>query len=157
MAQLNFDANNVEPRDSFDPIPTSWQIAEATDSEMKPTKTSGGEYLQIEWTITEGDFKNRKVWSRLNLKNANPTAVEIAQRDLSSICRATGVMQVQDSSALHGKPIAIKVKFRKGTDGYDDSNDVVGYKPRDGAPAPTGAGNPPATNGGSTAAPWARS
>lgn len=154
MANLNFNAADVEPRDSFDLLPAGWYVAEATASEMKETKSRNGHYLEIEWTITEGSAKGRRVWSRLNLDNPNATAVEIAQRDLSAICRATGVMRVGDSSELHGKPIRVKVKVRKGTDGYDDTNEVAGYKPREDAPT-TGAA-PSGGNGGGGGAPWAR-
>ena len=152
MAQLTFNANDVPPSEAFDLIPAGWQPAEATSSEMKTTKDGEGEYLQIEWTIIDGQYQGRKLWSRLNMKNRNATAVEIAQRDLSAICRSTGIMTLTDSSQLHDRPIMVKVKVRKGTPGYpDDSNEIGGYKPRDGATAAA-----PAASSGTGAAPWAR-
>lgn len=155
MAQLNFNANDHEPRDSFDLLPNGWQPAEATASEMKDTKAGDGAYLQIEWTITAGEFQGRKLWSRLNLKNRNSTAVEIAQRDLSAICRATGIMEVNDSSQLHGKPIQVKVKTRPAKGEFDASNEIAGYKPLD-APGASTSTAAPASGGGSSSAPWGR-
>ena len=46
---------------------------------MKPTKTGNGQYLQLAFEIIEGEYKNRKVWARLNLENANADAVRIAR------------------------------------------------------------------------------
>ena len=41
MANLNgFDANQVEPTASFDPIPAGKYLAAITESEMKPTTMS---------------------------------------------------------------------------------------------------------------------
>ena len=81
MANLNgFDANTVDPATDFEPLPAGKYLAVITDSEMKPTKAGTGSYLQIVWELIDGDFKGRKLWSRLNLDNPNATAVEIAQR-----------------------------------------------------------------------------
>ena len=38
MAILNFNANEVEPSKTFDPIPAGKYIAVITDSEMKETR-----------------------------------------------------------------------------------------------------------------------
>ena len=77
---------------------------------MKPTKAGGGELLEIELEILEGEYARRHLWDRLNLVNANQQAVEIAQRTLSAICHATGVLRVNDSEALHFKPMLVTVK-----------------------------------------------
>src|SRR4051794_10388841 len=99
---LSFDASGVAPRSAFDIIPDGWYRAWITESEMKPT-TKGGEYLQLVWEILDGEHKGRKVWDRLNLKNASQAAVDIAQQTLSAICHATGVMRIANTGQLHGK------------------------------------------------------
>ena len=86
MSTINFNANEVEPSTGYDPIPVGKYQAVITESEMKPTKTGNGQYLQLEFEIIEGDYKNRKIWARLNLENANTDAVRIARADLSAIC-----------------------------------------------------------------------
>jgi hypothetical protein len=75
-----------------------------TDTEEKPTKSQTGSYLQLMIEVIEGQYAGRKVFDRLNLKNPNSVAVEIAQRSLSSICRAIGVTNPKDSSDLCDKP-----------------------------------------------------
>lgn len=127
MAQLNFDANTVNPQETFEPIPAGWYNAMIDETEMKPTKNGTGAYLKVRFSIVGGQFNNRKVYTNLNIRNSNPTAQEIAYRQLSSICHAIGVMQVSDSQELHGKPLAIRVKIQQ-QEGYDPSNVVSGYK-----------------------------
>jgi len=112
MAFLNFDATSVQPNDSFAPIPAGSYIAQITDSSIKPTKSGTGTMLNLTWTILDGQFANRKVFDRINVQNANPEAEKIGQRQLSSICHATGVMKLQDSNQLHGKPVKITVKIQ---------------------------------------------
>lgn len=133
MVQLNFDARTVAPAEAPEAIPAGWYNARVTNSEMKPTSDGSGAYLQLEMTILDGDFANRKLFDRINLQNKNPVATEIGYRQLSAVCHATGVIQVQDSQQLHGIPLKVKVSLRPagpGADGkhYDASNEVKGYK-----------------------------
>lgn len=153
MAAINFDATTVAPNASFDPLPAGWYNANITSSEMKPTKDGSGAYIQLELTILDGQYANRKVFDRLNVQNKSQVAQEIAYATLSSICHATGVIQVQDTSQLHGIPMEVKLSVRAASDGYEAANDVKGYRassqgggmsqaPQMGAPAQ----QPPAQN-----------
>lgn len=125
----NFDASTVEPAQTFDVLPAGWYAAMITASERKETK-SGGAMLVLTFEFLENihpQLKGRKVWGRLNLWNSNAQAVQIAQRDLSAICRGVGVMAVTDTDALHHKPIAIKLKVRAAEGEYEASNEIAGY------------------------------
>ena len=93
----NFDANQVDPSVAFNPIPAGRYTAAITESELKPTKSLAGKYLQLTLQILDGEHKGRLVWARLNLENSNATTVKIARAELSAICRAAGVMQPRDS------------------------------------------------------------
>lgn len=145
MSNLSgFNAEEIEPQGSFDPIPAGWYVGMIVASEMKPTKTGSGEYLQLRIDIIEGEYEGRVLFDRLNLRNTNQTAVEIAQRQLSAICRAVGVMQPQDSSDLHDRPLRVKVSIRPAGNGHDASNEIRGYEAVEGAakqpaPAPNAA------------------
>jgi hypothetical protein len=139
MTALNFNSNEVEPATGrFELLPIDDYLAVITDSEMKDTKklkTNGkpGRYLSLVFTVIEGDYKDRKVFVNLNLDNDNEKTVEIAQKDLSAICRATGILHPKDSSELHDKyPLVISVGIRKGSNGYEDSNYVKKYSRTDG-------------------------
>ena len=149
MANLNgFNANEVEPTASFEPIPAGRYLAAVTESEMKPTKTGNGSYLQLTFTLLDGEYKNRILWARLNLNNPNATAVKIARSELSAICHAVGVLQPKDSVELHNIPLLITVKLKKRTDNDELTNEIKGYAPKSvaaGQPqqAPVGDGTPP--------------
>ena len=129
MANLSgFDANTIEPA-SFDVLPNGSYEAVISNSEMKSTST-GGEMLVLTLQILNGEYQNRKIWDRLNLKNQNATAVQIAKGTLSSICRAVNVMTPKDSSELHNKPMLIKVGIQPAKGKYAESNVIKAYKPR---------------------------
>ena len=129
MANLNgFNATEVEPTTSFEPLPAGKYLAAITESEMKPTKSGAGSYLQMTLTILEGEFKNRVLWARLNLNNPNATAVKIARSELSAICHAVGVMQPRDSVDLHNLPLVITVKVKKREDTGELTNEIKGYE-----------------------------
>jgi len=128
MANLNgFDANSVNPATDFEPLPAGKYLAIITDSEMKSTKSGSGNYLELTFQVIDGPFKGRMLWSRLNLDNPNAQAVQIAQGELSAICRAVGVMQPKDSIELHNLPLLVTVKCKKRDDTGDVVNEIRGY------------------------------
>ena len=129
-----FDANSVEPS-NFDVFPAGKYLAQIVSSEMRPTKDGRGQYLFLELDILEGPFAGRKLFDRLNLVNDNPDTVDIATRTLSSICRATGQMQVKDSEQLHLIPLIADVRVRPPKGQYGESNSIR-YLPRNAAAAP---------------------
>ncbi len=153
MADLNgFDANEVEPTSSFDPIPAGQYVAVITDSQMKANKAGTGSLLQLTFQITEGEYANRLLWARLNLDHPNATAVQIARADLSAICRAVGVLAPQDSVELHNLPLVIHVRVKKRADTGELVNEIKGYAKKEKAqPTPAAA---PATD---ATPPWKRS
>ncbi len=128
MAQLQFDARTVAPKVSLDPLPAGWYNAAIDSSEMKPTKDGLGSYLELRFSVLDGQYAGRKVFARLNLRNANVQAQEIAYQDLSAICHATNIIQLNDSTQLHNVPLKIKLSVRAASGDYEASNDIKGYK-----------------------------
>jgi hypothetical protein len=136
-----FDSSTVEPRTPFEVLPAGDYVGQIVKSDMVPTKTGNGNMLNLEIEILNDGFSGRRVWDRLNLDNPNAQAVEIAQRTLSAICRAVGVVQVSDSEQLHFKPFALKVIVlpagkdpKTGYERREPQNEVRGYEPAGGAP-----------------------
>lgn len=110
MANLfGFDATQVPEQEEFGAIPAGDYVVIAIASEEKPTKRGDGSYVQFTFEVVDGAYKGRKIFSRLNLKNPNPIAMEIAQKELGALCRAVGIMKPADSSELHNKPILVTV------------------------------------------------
>lgn len=126
MASIQFDASNVAPADSFDCLPKGKYLCMAVASQIKPTKKGDGEYLEITFEVIDGQGKGRKVWERLNIRNANKKAEEISQRQLSALCRAVGVMNLQDTDQLHNIPVTLEIDVEQ-REGYDPQNRVKAY------------------------------
>ena len=172
MARLGetFDATTVEPNKPLEPLPPGRYVVQIVNSEMRPTKDGMGQYLWLELDVLEGAYAGRKLFDRLNLVNSNPTTVEIAQRTLSAICHATGLMQVDDSEQLHLIPLVADVKVQPPKNGYSASN-TLRYMPLEqpvARPVATSASRPavaarpassasPAPAAKSATAPWRRS
>ena len=144
MADLNgFNASEIEPIRSYDPIPAGKYLAAITSSEIKPTKNGNGSYLQLAFTILEGEFVGRLVWTRLTLEHENATAVKIARANLAAICRAVGVLTPKDSVELHSLPLVIRVACKQRPDTGELVNEIKGYEPRVYAPPQQAQGGPP--------------
>ena len=133
-----FDAANVDPNAGFELYPAGKYLVQIIASEMRPTKDGRGQYLYLELDILDGPFAGRKLFDRLNLVNDNPDTVDIAKRALSSICRATGQMQVKDSEQLHLIPLIADVRVRPPKGQYGESNSIR-YLPRNAAAQATNA------------------
>ena len=150
MANLNnFNANEIEPTTEFDPIPAGKYVAVITDSQMKATKNGAGEYLELTFQVTEGEYKNRLLWARLCLNHSKDITAKIARGHLSAICRAVGILTPQDSAELHNLPLVIKVALKKRKDTGELTNEIKGFSAR-----PNAAAAPPANN--TSIAPWRR-
>lgn len=134
MASIQFNAETVEPAASYDVLPKGKYLAMAIASELKATKTGTGEYLQITFEVIDGQFKGRKIFERLNIRNQNKVAEDIAQRALSGLCHAVGVLNLQDSDQLHDIPVVLDISIDEPKGDYEAQNRVKGYSSA-GAPA----------------------
>ncbi len=136
MANLSFNAANVSPSVVYAPLPAGDYQAIITESETKATKDGQGQYLQLKLQIQGGEFAGRVLFDRLNLWNNNQQAQEIAQRALSAICHAVGILQVGDSQELHNRPLIATVKVKPASGNYEANNEIKGYKAAQLAAAP---------------------
>jgi len=121
-----FDASDKQ-RMGFNVLPAGWYEAEIVKSDLRDTKAKTGKYLSLEFKILEEGYEGRKVWVNLNLVNPNTTAVEIAEKELATICDAVGVTTVEDSTELHNIPMGIKLVIRPETAQWPERNEIKGY------------------------------
>lgn len=150
--KVNFDMTNVQPVDSFEPLPDGWYPARVAKIEEKTTKAGTGKYYQVQFNIVDGQHRGRVVFGRYNTQNPNSQAAEIGQRQFTALSHAVGVRILRDTNELMDKVLTIRVKLKPADGQYDASNDVVGYKAA-GAEAPMQAAPSPAPQ--HTAAPAA--
>ncbi len=150
---LTFDASTVAPAVPLEAFPAGNYNVAITDGEVKPTADGSGQRFAFELTVLEGDFKGRKVWDGLNIKNKNPQAQEIAHQQLSAICHAVGVIKITNVGELLNKPFEAKIGFEGARTvedkTYDARNTFKGAKPAGGTVA---TGSAPA----SAAPAWAK-
>lgn len=130
MAQLSFNAQNVAPDQGRDPIPADVYNMKIVKSELKPTSNGAGLRLNLSFEVIDGPFAGRRVVEGLNIQHTSPQAQQIAQGQLSAICHATGVLNLNDSVQLHNIPLKVKVKVKPASsDGqYEARNEVTAYR-----------------------------
>jgi hypothetical protein len=158
MGNLDFSQNEYEPRKEMGAVPAGKYRCRIEDTERKDTKNHEAQYLQITHVITEGEYKGRKIFDRLNLWTAQngqwvrrtDDAGNIAGQAMSELLAALGMATIRNHEELRGKSLVVKVKVRKSEE-YGDSNDVQNYYSATAETAPAGAPvAPPAPQTGPT-------
>jgi hypothetical protein len=129
MPTLNFDASKIVPStpNTYDPIPKGVYDAMIIGSAVKQTNAGNGSYLELTFELISAPFTGRKIWSRLNLKNPNKKAEEIAERDLSAICHAVGKTHLGVSEELHNLPLSVMVHDSLNPSTGTVNNVIKGY------------------------------
>lgn len=134
-----FNANAVEPQAPRDnePLPAGLYTVEITAADVKPLKSGNGIGLSLEFTVIDpAPHAKRKVWAQLNIQHSNPQAEQIGQAQLSAVCRAVGIAQLDDSDQLFQRILRIRTKVRPPEGQYAAKAEVASYEPA-GAALPT--------------------
>ena len=145
-----FNAAEVQPS-SFEAIPTGTYEAVISNSESRPMKSGNGMGFNLEFEIISGEYKGRKVFAWITFEHrTSPDAQRIGREQLSAICRAVGVTQLNDTAQLHNLPLLIVVAFDKN----DPTRNIIkGFKAVKSVGAGAAAPQAAPQNQG---APWAR-
>lgn len=111
---------------------------------IKKSKSSGAQYLDVELTVTEGQYAGRKIFDMIMdpfCPNASDGGRKMGLLALTRICEAAGIFKPADEASytrynhenctigdvigdIEGATLGIRVKVEKGTDGYADKNKV---------------------------------
>jgi hypothetical protein len=121
-----FDAETVEPAD-FSALPSGDYEVIISDSIWKTSK-AGADYLSLTLQVVSQPHSGRYLWHSLNLNHANERPREIAQKELSAICRATNRMKIKDSSELHDIPVVVKVVYVPAEGQWSEKNQIKGWR-----------------------------
>ena len=131
MAQLpsNFNPKDHKPMGDFSAFEPCDVIAVISSSAKQESKsTPGNFYWKLEFDIIDGPHKGRKLWTNLNLINSNPSAVERANSELTSICESCGIYNViSDTAELHGIPMVCHVGIEPQNASNPARNKITGY------------------------------
>ena len=128
MAHFNFDASTVAPQASTGPVPAGTYLAQIIESDVAPLKSGKGTGLKLTFEIIDGQQKGRRIWENLNIQHENEETQRIAQSQLSALCHAVNVIKLQDTAALHHKPVHVRVVVREAQGQYQASNNIKGYE-----------------------------
>lgn len=145
-----FNAAEVQPS-SFEAIPTGTYEAVISNSESRPMKSGNGMGFNLEFEIISGECKGRKVFAWITFEHrTSPDAQRIGREQLSAICRAVGVTQLNDTAQLHNLPLHIVVALDKN----DPTRNIIkGFKAVKSVGTSAAAPQAAPQNQG---APWAR-
>jgi hypothetical protein len=152
MAKFNFNSATVEPMPSrsFDPLPRGDYEMMIVKSDVKPTQSGTGHYIELEMHVLSGEHSGRRMWERLNVDNPNKTAQDISQGLLASLCHAVGITEIGETEELHDTPFVAHVDIDK----KDPSrNRIMGYVSVS-APAPKAPAARPAAAAPANKKPW---
>ena len=133
---------------SFELIKPGWYPVKITNADLRDSST-GGQYIKLELTIQGESNAGRKIWTNLNIVNQNEKTVAIAREQLGKLMTAGGLKDVNDTDELMGIDVDAKVKISPARDGYEESNDIAGFRLSGSAPAPVAESAP-------KKAPWQR-
>lgn len=132
MARLPFDNkawNPPAPKQSFEPLPDGNYVALIEESDVKTNRAGDGTYLNLRWTVIQGDYTGRKVFQNITLTHTNEKWQARGEEDLQRLCGCLGMAAwPQDSKQLHEIPCLISVFIRE-QEGYKPDNKVRDYAP----------------------------
>lgn len=128
--KANTEGNN-ETLGDRSALPAGDYVAQIVKTEFKPTKKKDGHYLALQLKVLEGDCTGRVLFTNLNLDNPNKVAVEIANKELNSICEACDLEDVEDSDELLNIPMLVTVKVTPADAKYPEGNEITTYAAAD--------------------------
>jgi hypothetical protein len=155
MAKMGFNAAEVAPQQPFDVLNKGWYPMVISEAENKEIQK--GQRLELVFTVDAGKAKGRKTFDGLNWKHDSSEAQRIGQEQLSAICHAVGVINLENDKQLVGKKLAVKLgieeerKDEQTGKVYDARNVCKGFKtiegfefkdPMEGGAAPASGGTP---------------
>lgn len=121
-----FNSNQYEPNQGLAAHPPATKAPfTITNTAIVETKDKTGAMLVVDLTSAMGT-----VVMRYNIHNQNPKAVEIAYGQLSALCRAVGIYQIDgnnECAALRGGKGLMDVGYQKGEEPDPAFPDRKGY------------------------------
>jgi len=140
----NLPGQGFNPGENFDDellATGTSHVFEIVDSSYEQSKhKAGSAYIKITFDGVKGmSSEGHRVWQNFTWENDNATAVRMGKRAFKALCEACGIMSVvTNTQVLHGRRVLCEVELEKGSGGFADKNQMVDYKPINGAAA-TGA------------------
>lgn len=147
-------ASEDESSAAFNPMPAGKYPVSIDSAEVLDTKSGNGKRLTVSYTVLEGQYEGRKLWSHINISNPSAECVRIGCQQLGKLGKAVGLDNYVEEDLI-GKTLTLGVQV----DG--DYNVVKAWVPYQPLATPTTQYRPkaaPTTDSAPTAtvAPWLR-
>jgi len=107
-----FLPENVEPQDDFGILPPEKYLTLIGIAEVKQTKAGNGHYIELPLTVVDGQYKNWKLWDRINIDNPSAECVRIGLQKLSALGRSLGIAKLTDTAQLADQVTVAHVKVK---------------------------------------------
>jgi hypothetical protein len=159
MIELNRDVTQTSENDvvmdsSFEVLEPGWYTVQIDDVEMRESKKSGFDYLQLRFSVVSGDCVSRKFWGRYYIDDRYPEKTRKGSwRNFDLMARSCKKSQVGDCDELLGEVLDVRVSIEKSNDPlFSDQNKCEQYRSSADGTMPPPAAAAAVANGG--AAPW---
>lgn len=115
MAQFQFNSNDVDGNvDDRTPLPPGRYQAIIDKTEMGAPNANNTVQLMVEWGITDGPHKDRKVRNYVTVEcPKSDKARDIGLRFLKNVCESVGIAGFTDTDELCNRPHIIEVAPQK--------------------------------------------
>ncbi len=125
------DARTIDT--DFKPLPDGEYLMSIDYAEILETKSGRGEHLKLELVVLEspdGANQNRRVFQYHMIRHDNEATQRIGREYIEELARAIGLSEpinIQDTNQFSNKAVRAKLKTKKGSGDYGDSNEVERY------------------------------
>ena len=120
------DLTNVKTGDEI--LPAGEYQATITNAESKETKIGSNVYWRVEFTINDGEFEGKKVFTNFNVVHTNEVAQRIALQNLAKLVRASnGPLKIEEPEQLLGLSMTI-ITMVKNDESYGENAEIKSYK-----------------------------
>lgn len=122
----NFE--NVDHNDNFAPVAAGEYDFRILTPELTPTRAGDGQIVNIKLQVHGGPNDGRMVFARFNVANPNPTAVEIALKQLKQMFMSCGINAVGEITwsqiqATEGRICRALIYIKKDAE-HGDKNEI---------------------------------
>ena len=112
-------------------IPRGEYLVRITDGELRESKSEknfGKPYYNLEFTIQDGKYQGRKLWTNCMLFQPALYTLSQLMKAIGIQVRAGAQMEVPTIEELMGKEVVVTTKIKKADDKYDDRTEINGIK-----------------------------
>ena len=120
---FNFNPMQYDVQTALEPLPTGWYSVIIAKAEVAETQAKDGFVLKTDFKVIDGPYKDRIVKRSFNLQNPSAQAVEIGQKQITTMCGCMNVWTgIQNTDQICNIPFQVRFVVN------GEYNDAKGFK-----------------------------